>query len=300
MRFKVVNPILSVIVPITNMAGRLHHLSSWISESSKKPIQIIIIHDITDQNTGIELRELLSKYELSNIVLIEGKYGSPGYARNAGLEIATGEWCVFWDSDDKPMVNTILLALTDTNLEDEIIIGKFNVKNCFTGYVRQDYTSVSSYKSIAMNPGIWRMIFRLKIIHSSRFTNLRSGEDQVFLSQLNFVEKKHKYVNKVFYEYSVGQDSQLTNSPQSLQDLPCASEIILKNALQNNGNSLVFDLILIIRQQITLLRRGNIGLKLQIIYFFIKFIKTCKLSMLLPTIQSLFFVMLNLNRTRLK
>ena len=282
------------------MAGRLHHLSSWITESSNKPIQIIIIHDIADQVTGIELKELLSKCKHSNIVLIEGKYGNPGYARNAGLKVATGEWCVFWDSDDRPMVNSILLVLMETNLDDEIIIGKFNVRNCLDGSVRQYYTQILSYKSVAMNPGIWRMVFRSKIIHRSRFTNLRSGEDQVFLSQLNFVERKHKYVNKVFYEYSIGQESQLTNSPQSLKDLPRASEIILEKALQNSGDSLVFDLILIIRQQMTLLRRGNIGLKLSVIYFFIKFVKNSKFSMLLPTIRTLYFVILNLNSERFK
>jgi hypothetical protein len=106
-------------------------------------------------------------------------------------------------------------------------------------------------------------------------------------------------VQQVFYEYSIGQDSQLTNSLQSLKDLPHASELILKQAIRNKGNSRIFDLILIIREQFTLMRRGNTSLKLRVVYFFILFIKNFKFSMLLPTIQALFFVIANLKKSRL-
>ena len=164
-------PLLSVIVPISNMAGKLNQLSAWVTKSLNKPIQIIIIHDIADEATGMELKELIHKNKLSHVVLIEGKYGNPGYARNAGLEVATGEWCVFWDSDDKPFVSSILLALTEVNLEDEVIIGRFNIRNCLDGSVREGCNNITSYKHIAMNPGIWRMIFRSKIINGFRFTN---------------------------------------------------------------------------------------------------------------------------------
>jgi len=293
-------PLLSVIVPISNMAGKLNQLSSWVTNSFNKPIQIIIIHDIADEATGMELKELIHKNKLSHVVLIEGEYGNPGYARNAGLEVATGEWCVFWDSDDKPFVSSILLALTEVNLEDEVIIGRFNIRNCLDGSVREGCTNITSYKHIAMNPGIWRMIFRSKIINGFRFTNLRSGEDQVFLSDLNFVNKNHKYMDKVFYEYSIGQESQLTNSLQALKDLPRASELILKNALQNTGDSLVFDLILILRHQLTLLRRGSVNLKLHVVYFLVKFLKKFRFSLLLPMIRALYFVTTNVKGAQIK
>jgi glycosyltransferase involved in cell wall biosynthesis len=273
MSLVVVKPLLSVIVPITNMAGRLHHLSSWITESSNKPIQIIIIHDIADQVTGIELKELLSKCKLSNIVLIEGKYGNPGYARNAGLKVATGEWCVFWDSDDRPMVNSILLVLMETNLDDEIIIGKFNVRNCLDGSVRQYYTQILSYKSVAMNPGIWRMIFRRQTISDTKFPSLRMGEDQVFLARLNFGTRKLRFVESIFYQYNLGGSSQLTKSRIAIKDLPLASAIILEHAKKAQRKQSIFDMQLFFRQQITVMKNGNFLLKLSIFKFIGKYFK---------------------------
>jgi hypothetical protein len=165
--------------------------------------------------------------------------------------------------------------------------------------MRENYTKVASFKSVAMNPGVWRMIFRSEIINDFRFTNLLSGEDQVFLSQINFAERNCKYNQKVFYEYSTRQVSQLTNSFQSLKDLPHASGLILKNVIRGSRKSQIFDLIMIIRQQITLIRRGNTRLRLQVMYFSIKLVKDLKFSMLLPIINALFFVMANLRKSRL-
>ena len=299
MTVEVPKPLLSVIVPITKMAGKLNILSSWITKSINSSIQIIIVHDVADLATGQELKKLVSENKFLNIVLIEDEYGSPGYARNAGLEVATGEWYVFWDSDDKPLISNVLLALKESCITDEIIIGKYNIRNCLDGSMRENYTKVASFKSVAMNPGVWRMIFRSEIINDFRFTNLLSGEDQVFLSQINFAERNCKYNQKVFYEYSTGQVSQLTNSFQSLNDLPHASRLILKNVIRGSRKSQIFDLIMIIRQQITLIRRGNIRLRLQVMYFTIKLVKDLKFSMLLPIINALFFVMANLRKSRL-
>jgi hypothetical protein len=282
------------------MAGKLSQITSWMLTSLNYPIQVIIVHDIADLITGAELRELIRYNKLFNVIFIEGKYRSPGLARNAGIERATGDWYAFWDSDDNPFIENVMLALMETSFDDEIVIGKFNIRNYLKDSVRSDSIITTSFKSIAMNPGVWRMVFRSRIVHEVRFTNLRSGEDQVFLSQINFVEKNLKYDPKVFYEYGIEQDSQLTSSIQSLRDLPFASELILKNAIKDTGDMLFFDLILMIRQQITLLRRGSFSLKLQAIYFIIIFIKNFKFSMLAPTIKALFFVITNLRKSRIK
>jgi glycosyltransferase involved in cell wall biosynthesis len=121
-----VKPLLSVIVPVTKMAGKMNLLASWTIHTLDLNIEVIIIHDIGDLATGTELKKLIHENSLSNVILIEGRYGSPGFARNAGLEVATGEWFVFWDSDDRPLVNNVMLALSNASASDEIIIGNFN------------------------------------------------------------------------------------------------------------------------------------------------------------------------------
>lgn len=300
MKSETKKPLLSVIVPVTKMAGKLSQLTSWMLKTLDFSIQVIIIHDVTDLITGVELREIISKNKFPNVIFIEGRYGSPGLARNAGIDIATGEWYVFWDSDDNPMVENVMSALMETSSYDEIVVGEFSVRNHRDGSLRENRNEFLSLNSIAMNPGVWRMIFRSSIIHGTRFTNLRSGEDQVFLSQIDFVEKNLKFNSAIFYEYSIEQDSQLTNSIQSLRDLPYASKLIHKKAIQNKGDVLFFDLILIIRQQITILKRGSIRLKLQALCFFLLYAKNFKIFMLVPTFKAIYFVITNLRKSRIR
>jgi uncharacterized protein YidB (DUF937 family) len=53
---------LSVIIPMTRMAGRMQNLDSWLSNSAGLPINIVIVHDIQDSFTAEELKELVKKY----------------------------------------------------------------------------------------------------------------------------------------------------------------------------------------------------------------------------------------------
>lgn len=292
-------PLLSVVVPISKMAGRLSQLFFWVNQSKKHPIQIILVHDIADISTGEELHNFIIQNEFPDLILIQGKYGSPGFARNAGLEIATGEWIAFWDSDDMPILSSVLEALSETGSSDEIVIGRFSTRNTLDGSVRDDYFHDDSIFSVAMNPGIWRMIFKSNIITNVSFTDLKSGEDQVFLSQINFAEKNHIFIPKIFYEYSVAQTSQLTNSQQALMDLPCASRLILDNASKIRGDSLVFSLILIIRQQLSILKNGNLNLKFKVIFFMTSFIRILKFSMIKSTLEAIYFVVINIKKYRI-
>lgn len=300
MKAETKKPLLSVIVPVTRMAGKLNQLTSWMLKTLNFSIQVIIVHDVSDLKTGVELKEIIKSNNLSNVIFIEGRYGSPGVARNAGIDVAIGDWYVFWDSDDTPMVENVIAAIMKTSSDDEIVIGKFSVRNHRDSSLRENYNEFLSVNSIAMNPGIWRMIFRSKIIHTTRFTNLRSGEDQVFLSQINLVEKKLKFHSEIFYEYGTEQDSQLTNSIQNLRDLPNASRIIHKKAIQSKGNVLLFDLILIIRQQITLLKRGSTRLRFRTLCFFLLYTKYFRAFMLVPTLKAIFFVITNLRKSQIR
>ena len=45
---------LSCVVPVTRMAGELGNLESWVRESIKFDLEIIIVHDIQDFQTGID------------------------------------------------------------------------------------------------------------------------------------------------------------------------------------------------------------------------------------------------------
>ena len=98
-------PLLSVIVPVARMSGRLALMQSWLTSiSNLDTVEVIVVHDKQDEETSRELREILNSVNSDRCILIEEFVNSPGLARNLGLKAASGIWVIFADSDDKLMI----------------------------------------------------------------------------------------------------------------------------------------------------------------------------------------------------
>jgi glycosyltransferase involved in cell wall biosynthesis len=291
--------LLSAIVPIGNMAGQLEFLESWIHYVREYSLEIILVHDQTFLNVGPELQELSQSANSSKVILLQGIYGDPGSARNAGLEIATGDWVGFWDSDDAPDIENIFAAIKASQENDEILVGNFSVFDIKTMQYRSPIKNGSGIDSVAMNPGIWRMAFRRHTISDTKFPSLRMGEDQVFLSHLNFGIRKLRFIESIFYQYNLGGSSQLTKSRIALRDLPLASTIILEHAKKTQGKQSIFDMQMFFRQQITIIKNGDYLLKLSNFKFIAKILKKFSFTFLLESMIALIRVLRTIRSTRI-
>ena len=121
-------PLLTIISPVTLMAGRLNRLSTWLRDIESSDVEVILIHDYRDQATADELIEIIARYKSGRLKLIEGNYGSAGMARNAGLNIATGRWIAFWDSDDLPEALVVVNTIEEGDFDGlDCLIGKFSM-----------------------------------------------------------------------------------------------------------------------------------------------------------------------------
>ena len=76
---------LCVIVPLTRMSGRLTEISTWLKTLPQRNLRVVIVHDVQDEITSPELIVLIDSCADNRIILFEGKFGSPGNARNFGL-----------------------------------------------------------------------------------------------------------------------------------------------------------------------------------------------------------------------
>ena len=191
--------LLSVIVPIGDMAGNLEFLEIWLKEISNCPLEVILVHDKTFLSVGSELTKLLESVNSSKIILTQGVFGNPGSARNAGLEFANGSWIGFWDSDDLPNVENILAAIDSSHEVDEVLVGDFSIFDITRMEYKNSAVRSHGINAVAMNPGVWRMVFRRQTISDSRFPSLKMGEDQVFLSRLNFGIRNLRFFDSIFY-----------------------------------------------------------------------------------------------------
>lgn len=89
---------VSIILPIYNVEKYLDRCMDSLLNQTLKDIEIIMVDDGSPDNCPQMCDEYAKKDE--RVKVIHKKNGGLGYARNSGLEIATGEYVAFVDSDD--------------------------------------------------------------------------------------------------------------------------------------------------------------------------------------------------------
>ena len=243
---------LSIICPVSDMAGRLDLLQQWLSRVDFKSTQVIIVHDKRDENTGIELRSIISRIDSPSLTLQEGFFGTAAGARNSALVNCEGEWICFWDSDDQPNYELLIKSLDSSQ---DVVIGEFSIETP-TGLitrVKHGSNDEQSLSRVSFNPGLWRMAFQSKVIKHLSFPEIVMGEDQCFLAQLDWCTLKTKFSSGVFYNYFSGWENQSTDRRKSR--LPLVESLrYLRQLLKIRKGKEEFTRNLAARQFLTLIK----------------------------------------------
>lgn len=250
--------LLTVVTPVALMAGRLQKLRSWLSNLGELPIEVILVHDKQDLDTGNELASITSALNDSRIKNIEGTYGGPGLARNVGLEAARGKWICFWDSDDLPQIDEFYAMVQKADeLGAECVIGGFTAEHDVTHENKVHLLSSDFLREIAVNPGIWRFAFDRTIIGKLRFSSLLMAEDQIFLAELEIPTKKVEIYPRSVYRYFVGENFHLTRRKEALADLPIAIDSTFNILHKPYTENTDFVSMLLFRQVLTTIKKCN-------------------------------------------
>lgn len=104
-----VNKLISVIVPVYNKAQYLHRCIQSIIKQTYKNLEIIIVNDGSTDNS-IDICNYYANRD-QRIMIIDKENKGVSSARNAGLDVARGEYIAFVDADDyidKNMYYTLL------------------------------------------------------------------------------------------------------------------------------------------------------------------------------------------------
>ncbi len=249
--------LLSVVVPITKMAGRFENLESWLMGALECEIEVILVHDVQDDMTGVEIAAKFKEINHSKLKFLEGKFKSPGLARNKGISESTGKWIAFWDADDvpNPQAAKSLVELSQDQSAVQLIVGSYEVRSP-SGQTFIDARH-GDINGIAVNPGIWRMIFKRGLMEGRSFSNSKMGEDQEFIASLDPWDLNVKYSEIALYRYYFGGDYQLTSDGSNLRDLVNVTKRLLNRLEIGNSKANTFIATLIIRQIITGLSRSG-------------------------------------------
>ncbi len=280
--------LVSIVIPVARMVGRLDNLRQSLLGIPKSGVEVVLVDDQQDDETGLELSELISEVENSHIRKICGKFGNPGAARNAGLAVSSGLWVTFWDSDDIGFVDAILSELKHADAEVKCVIGQYqhylvNRDETFTSEITDDFSQIPK------SPGIWRFVFRNENLKA--FRDLSMGEDQVFIAENLQRNDTVKFSQKCFYKYVTGNAFQLTTSKSKISDLRTAVKIISnlrKSEIQSDSK---FLLEINIRIHFAIIKYDSYDQKLR---------SVAKVSMLLPKLLFGFRTTMNMGDIRAK
>ena len=123
------NPKITIIVPCYNVEKYLDRCMNSIVNQTLEDLEIILVDDKSPDQTPLLCDVWASKDSRIKVIHKERNEGL-GYARNTGLEVATGEYIAFVDSDDfvdLEMMDRLYSECVKHQLD--CIFSEFNVDN---------------------------------------------------------------------------------------------------------------------------------------------------------------------------
>lgn len=92
------NDLVSVVVPVYNAERHLPRCIESILGQTHRRIQLILVNDASTDSSS----EICNYYRIMDdrIIVVDSETGGASAARNLGLELATGDYIGFVDSDD--------------------------------------------------------------------------------------------------------------------------------------------------------------------------------------------------------
>ncbi len=204
------------------MESRLFFIENWLKEIPDSDVEVIFVVDNCQDNTMINLENIKKENKYEFIKLHEGIFGGPGGARNEGIRISEGKWIAFWDSDDVPNVKNFISMLKNAEMHNKAVAVGSWIECIVNSDTASKFDSGKIHKTgfvdTLLNPGIWRWAFQRNEINYCWFPEIRMGEDQVFLANLNIKWHRVFKFSEVVYSYLKGYSGQLTLSTNAIID----------------------------------------------------------------------------------
>lgn len=215
--------LVSAIIPVYNSEEFLEACIESLRNQTLKEIEMIFINDGSTDGS----LDILRKYEKidSRIKIIDQKNSGPSAARNRGIEIVTGDYISFIDSDDlidkdmyKDMYEIASLDNSDAVIcdmkmfedENELYIRGLRYSN--NKYDRKEIHN-KIFKELLSNSQFNSMankIYKKSIIkeeHIRLDERIYYAEDWLFNMKFFQVSNKVSYINECYYYYRRGHES---------------------------------------------------------------------------------------------
>lgn len=214
-------PALSIIVPVYDVEDYLSLCLDSIVNQSFEDYELILVDDGSTDHSGKICDEYAQKDK--RIVVLHKENGGLSSARNKGLDIASGRYITFVDSDDRIAPDTyaenmeILMQHPDIDiLQFPTHWGKENtdvhtlLKQQFFSGEKEIFSNW--WEGSVLNASVWNKIFHGEIFSEIRFPEGYFFEDIFLIVDFSEIAKKVMISEKGCYFYLIREDS-ISNAP---------------------------------------------------------------------------------------
>lgn len=206
---------VSIIIAAYNVEKYISKCLDSVCNQTYKNTEIIIVNDGSTDGTIQIVKEYAKKF--TNIVIMDQANQGANMARKNGLDIATGEYILFVDSDDW-IEKDALEKLMNINNDIDIIKFRFwEPDNSESSKIFEGQKLINSankkniYKllieSSKLNP-IWNQLIKIELAKENYYLRKMSqGED--ILNNMSFFYKANKilFVNDILYHHCENKES---------------------------------------------------------------------------------------------
>lgn len=203
---------VSIIVPIYKVEKYLEKCVDSLTNQTYKNIEIILVDDGSPDNCPL-LCDDFSKLD-DRIVVVHKKNGGLSSARNAGLDVCTGDYIMFIDSDDY-IANNMVESLLDFNksINADLVIcdyylvydSKLKSQNHFKRkkVVTENSKFEMLYQSKYAIPTLvaWNKLYRRELFNNLRYDEGKLHEDEFIICKILKNAKKIAYLPEKLYYY---------------------------------------------------------------------------------------------------
>lgn len=245
------NDLVSIIIPVYNVAPYLDRCVESACNQTYKNIEIILIDDGSTDESG-EICDRWAKTD-DRIVVIHQKNSGVSAARNTGLDVAKGKYISFLDGDDEYVKNTLEASLRRftegvdlVSFGYTIVSSEKSEKILFEGKTYLNHTEnerfgflTGPFFSFKLGWCVWCSLFLKSYIdkYDIRFnTGHKMSEDKVFCLCYFSHCTRVEVINQSLYNYYM-IDTSITHKSDALNTEFYGEKVELSKAVLQHFNS---------------------------------------------------------------
>ena len=214
-------PKISVIVPVYNVENYVSKCLDSLFKQTYENLEIIIVDDCSTDKSKQVVSKLIEGKD--NVKFLTNKKNSGlSFTRNRALEVASGDYIGYIDSDDYVPYDYYEQLVT-TALEKEASVVVCDIKSVFTSsgqVLRTSCGTLENKRIDFINNGLaasaCNKLFKKEEISKYKFAEGKVNEDLAVILPIIIKADKVAYNDKTFYNY-IQRDNSIQNQSFSLK-----------------------------------------------------------------------------------